>query len=102
MKERCVLIELPRALARRFRAVLRQSLLAEGPRGPWPLLVARANREGLTLQAQQGDLALRYSQQEVTGEDSIAFRGELLAQFEGRNADPVLLEQGAFGKGRAS
>jgi hypothetical protein len=56
------LIEVPQALARRFRAVLRQSLMAEGPRGLWPLLLARADCEGLTLQARQGDQALRYSQ----------------------------------------
>jgi len=96
------LIEVPRALARRFRAVLRQSHLVEGPRGPWPQLLARADREGLTLQARQGDQALRFSQPGGTGEGSIVFRSDLLAQFEGRNADPVVLEQVAFGKGRAS
>lgn len=96
------MIELPRALARRFRAVLRHSLVAEGPRHTWSLLLARADGEGLSLQAQQGDLALHYGHPGIAGEGAIAFRSDLLAQFEGRNADTVVLEQVAFGKGKAS
>ena len=54
------MIEIPRALARQFRAVLRRSLLDQDPRGPWPLILCRAGEGGLVLQACQGDLALRY------------------------------------------
>jgi hypothetical protein len=100
-RKETTVIEMPRDLARRFRAVLRGSLLAEGPRASWPLLVVRAGPEGLTLQARQADSALLYSQPGAAGEGAIAFRSDLLAQVEGRRADPVVLEQVTFGKGRA-
>jgi hypothetical protein len=49
MKRRCLVIELPRALARRFRAVLRRCLPADGPRGPGPLVLGQAGDDGLAL-----------------------------------------------------
>jgi len=94
-------IELPRGLARRFRAVLRQSLMAQEQRSSWPLLLVRSDQAGLTLQARHGDLALRYIQPESAGTEAIAFRSDLLAQFEGRHADKVTLEPVSFGKGTA-
>jgi hypothetical protein len=94
-------IAIPRALARSFRAVLRRSLLNPGPRGCWPLLLCRADQNGLVLQACQGDMALRYHLGGARPQDSLAFRASVLAEFEGRRDDPVELEQVAFGKGRA-
>jgi hypothetical protein len=95
------LIELPRALARQFRAVLRRSLMADAPRGPWPLVLCRAGEGGLTLHARSEDLAVRYHQPGRRPPDAIAFRASLLAEFEGRADTPVTLEQVASGKGRA-
>jgi hypothetical protein len=96
------LIELPRALARQFRAVLRQSLMADAPRGHWPLLLCRAGEDGLTLHARNEDLAVRHHQPGTRPPDAIAFRANLLAEFEARTDTPIRLEQVAFGKGRAS
>ena len=95
------MIELPRALARQFRAVLRQSLMADAPRGPWPLVLCRAGEEGLTLHARNEDLAVRFHQAGKHPPDAIAFRANLLAEFEGRADTPATLEQVASGKGRA-
>jgi hypothetical protein len=94
-------IALPRALARQFRAVLRRSLMDQVPRGDWPLVLCRAGKYGLTLQASQGDLALRYHRGGAHAPEAIAFRAAVLAEFEGRRDDPVELEQVAFGKGQA-
>jgi hypothetical protein len=96
------LIELSRALARAFRAVLRHSLLADAPRGPWPPVLCRAGEGGLTLQARHGDLAVRHHQPGKRPPDAVAFRAGLLAEFEDRADAPVALEQAAVGKGRAS
>jgi hypothetical protein len=95
------MIALPRALARQFRAVLRRSLLDQEPRGSWPLLLCRAGKDGLVLQACQGDVAVRYHLQGACPPEAIAFRASVLAEFEGRRDDPVELEQVAFGKGQA-
>jgi hypothetical protein len=95
------MIEFSRSLARQFRAVLRRSLLDLEPRGSWPLLLCQLCKDGLVLQACQGDLAVRY-QQKAAGElEALAFRSSVLAEFEGRGEEPVTLEQVAVGKGRA-
>jgi hypothetical protein len=94
-------IALPRALARQFRAVLRHSLMDQEPRGSWPLVLCKTGKDGLTLQACQGDMALRYHLAGTRSPEAIAFRASVLAEFEGRRDDPVELEQVAFGKGQA-
>jgi hypothetical protein len=94
-------IELSRGLARQFRAVLRRSLLDQGPRGSWPLVLCRTGKDGLVLQASQGDLALRYHREGARPAEAIAFRASALAEFEGRRDDAVELEQVSFGKGQA-
>jgi hypothetical protein len=57
------MIEIPRCLARQFRAALRRSAPAGEPRGPWPLLLCRTGRNGLTLHAGSGDVAVRHHAQ---------------------------------------
>jgi hypothetical protein len=94
-------ISVPRSLARRFRAVLRRCLTDQQPRGSWPLLLCRSGDKGLVLQACLGDLALRYRLDGARPEESIAFRADALAEFEGRRDDTVELEQVSFGKGQA-
>ena len=96
------LIELTRALARAYRTVLRRSLMEQGPRHDWPLLLCKAGDGGLTLQAVQGEMALRFHQPGARPPDLLAFRAHVLAEFEGRTDAPVVLEHVAAGKGRAA
>jgi hypothetical protein len=65
------------------------------------LVLCRPDKNGLVLQACQGDLALRYHLEGARPPDAIAFRASVLAEFEGRRDEPVELEQVAFGKGQA-
>jgi hypothetical protein len=95
------LIELTRALARSFRTVLRRSLMEQRPRDAWPPVLCRAGDGGLTLQAAQGDMALRYHAPGKRPTEVIAFPANVLAGFEGRGEDPVTLERVAAGRGRA-
>jgi hypothetical protein len=95
------MIAIPRALARQFRTVLRRSLLAQEPRHSWPLVVCRADSNGLVLQACQGDRALCYYHAGSYPPEAIAFPSSVLAEFEGRHDDLVELQQLAFGKGQA-
>jgi hypothetical protein len=95
------MIKIPRSLARHFRAVLRQSLLAQEARCPWPLLLCRSSSDGLALESRHGDLAVRYERKGTGPAEAIAFRASVLAEFEGRTDEPVALEQAAFGKGCA-
>jgi hypothetical protein len=96
------MIELPRALARRFKAVLRRSVMAEGPRGPWPVVLCRADAGGLTLQARLGEVGLQYHRPGACAPDAVAFRASLLGEFEGRDEASVALELAAPDKGKAS
>ena len=95
------MIELTRALARSFRTVLRHSLAEQTPRHNWPLVLCKAGDGGLTLQAVQTEMALRYHQPGPRPTDVVAFRADVLAKFEGRTEAPVHLENVAVGKGRA-
>lgn len=93
------MIEIPRALVRRYRAVLRASLM-EGRRD-WPLVHCRAGPRGIVLDSCQGHVAVRYEMEGDYPVEALAFRASVLADFEGRTDDPVVLEQIAIGKGRA-
>ena len=95
------MIEIPRALARQFRAVLRQSLPAGAPRGPDPVVVIRAGPDGLTLEARQEEAAVRFHADGPAAPAALALPLKALAGFEGRTGTPVTLEQAAPGKGRA-
>jgi hypothetical protein len=96
------MIEIPRALARGFRSVLRHSLMAGNQRGIWPLLLCRTDRAGIVLQARQGEVALRCRLEgSSTTEEEIAFRASLLSEFEGRDDSPVSLETLSPYKGQA-
>jgi hypothetical protein len=94
-------IELTRALARRFRAVLRRALMADDPRGPWPVVACRAGEAGLTLEACLRGVAVRYHQPGAFAPDSLAISGTLLAEVEGGGEAPVSLEAAAGGAAQA-
>jgi hypothetical protein len=94
-------IELSRALLRQFRAVVRRALLDTDRRGPWPVVICRADQRGLSLEAFQGEVAVRHQQPGSHPPEVIAFPGAMLADMEGRGAEPVVLELIEPGKGRA-
>jgi hypothetical protein len=95
-------ITFSRALARQYRAVLRRALMADDPRGPWPMVRCRTDASGLTLESRQGGSAVRYHQEGTFADEALAFRGTLLAEIEGRTETPVTLEAVSPEKGRAS
>jgi hypothetical protein len=95
------LIELTRSLARAYRTVLRRSLMDQGQRHSWPLLLCKADDGGLTLQSVQSEMALCFHQPSPRTLELIAFRAHVLAEFEGRTDAGVLVEHVAEGKGRA-
>src|SRR5262249_48477047 len=100
-KEVRPLVTITRALARQFRAILRRLVSPAAPRGPCPFVLARADKDGLTMQARLDGGALRYHQPGPREPDAIAFTAAALTAFEGKGDVPVTLEQVAFGKGRA-
>jgi len=93
-------IELPREVARLFRAVLRKSVLAAEPRSSCPLILLQSGKQGLTLSCQQGDVGLRYHTPGSLATDAIALPFTLLADLEGRGSGTVQLEQISPVKGR--
>jgi hypothetical protein len=96
------MIEISRALARQFRAVLRRLLADQETRGPWPPVLCRVGRDGLILDAVLGEPAVRYQASGAHSPETLAFPETLLAECEGRTDSPVTLEPLAPGKGRAS
>src|SRR5262249_10368966 len=98
-KEHAV-IELSRELARRLRAVLRRSLLADNPRGPWPAVQCRADGTGLTVEACQGEVAVRYHQPGPRPADALTLPGTLLAEIEAPSEVPVTVEVSDTGQGQ--
>ena len=94
------MIELSRALVRQFRAVVRKSVLAADPRGPCPLVVCRAGRQGLLLSCEQGKIAVRHLTHGSFPSAVVALPFSKLAELE--NAAPtIILEQTEPSKGQA-
>jgi hypothetical protein len=94
-------IELPRSLARRFRAVLRRSLQDLEQRNLWPLLLCRADPHGVCLEAQGPEFAIRYLRGHPGPADALVFRSSVLADIEGRTDAPAHLERVDAKAGRA-
>jgi hypothetical protein len=94
-------ITIPRTLARLFRTVLRQSVMASGMRGQWPLVLCQTGETGFQLHAQGGDIAVAYRDGDPRPADAIAFSAEVLERFEGRTNELVNLEQVETGKALA-
>ena len=96
------MIELSRDLARVFRAVLRKSVLAADPRGPSPPILCRADKGGLTLSCERGEVGLGHHTPGALPADSIVLPSTLLAEIEGRTKGTVRLESIAPSRGRAN
>lgn len=86
------MITLTRAAARTFRSALRQLAPAGGRRGPSPWVQCRAGRTGLTLEANQDGLAVRYHTEGEQEADALAVRADALGRFEGPSETQVSLE----------
>src|SRR5262249_35013177 len=74
---------------------------AQQSRGAWPLVLCRAGRDGLTLHARAGGVAVRYH---VPGERpaaAVSFPASVLAAFEGATPAPAMLEPVSPKEGRA-
>jgi hypothetical protein len=95
------LIEIPRALARQFRALLRRCSASRGQRGPGPPVLVRAGPDGLTVCSGLDEAALYFHLDGQRESDELAFRAELLARVEGRDRSSVNLERVGPAKGRA-
>src|SRR5262249_53457998 len=91
-KER-FMIELSRRLGRQFHIVLRRGLLARGSGGPWPVVLCKADEKGLTLQARQDELAVRYQAEGSRQPEILAFDGSVLGEWGGNSEASVTLEQ---------
>src|SRR5438105_1808884 len=62
-------------------------------RGPWPPVLCRAGSDDLLLEAVLGGTAVRCLVAGRGADGRVAFRADALAQFEGRTAGPVALQQ---------
>src|SRR4030095_13726621 len=96
------MIELPRAAARAFRALLRRSVMVAAPRGPCPSVLASAGPDGLVLRAAQGEVGLTLRLANPGGHpDCFALPSAMLTRIEGSHDAPVVLEALAAGQGVA-
>lgn len=87
------MITFSRADARRFRALLRRSVLAEAPRGRYPPITATVSSGGTILQTAPWDVGLVLRLKEESGPvESISFPGQMLADIEGAGDGTVTLE----------
>ncbi|MBL8794674.1 MAG: hypothetical protein JNM56_12275 [Planctomycetia bacterium] len=88
------MIQITRAQARRWRAVLRRAVASGGGRWAGPTLVFTADRDGLHLQCATPQVAVDYHQPGALPEDRLTVPAPLLADCEGGKDEPVVLERG--------
>jgi hypothetical protein len=87
------MITISRRDVRRLRSIFRRHVLGITTRGAVPPLVFRAEGDKLLVQHQHGDLAVRYVQDGgFTPTETIALPLDALAEIEGRDGSPVVLE----------
>src|SRR5262245_17114748 len=93
------MIAIPRRQARRLRAIFRRHALGVAPRGPAPPLVLRADPDaGLRVRFHHTPLAVEcLLPGTFRPAESIALPLETLADVEGRDESPVVLEAAAPG-----
>jgi hypothetical protein len=100
--ELAVMIVCSRAALRTFRSLLRRSVLAEAPRGPWPPVRATAGPEGLVLRAVRGEVGLTLQLPNPLGHvGRLAFPGTLLARLEGNSDAAIELTAATLRQGTA-
>lgn len=96
------MIEIPRAMARRFRAVLRKCVRAGAPRGPGPPVLCRTGKGGLSLSCELGDVGLRYLLPGRLAARRVALPAAVLTELAGIDAADIHFEQPEPTKGRAT
>jgi hypothetical protein len=91
------LIELPRYLARNFRAVLRKSVLLYEPRSTVTAITLQTGADGFTIRARQADIAVEHRLNGNFASDQLVVPSNAIADFEGTDALPVCLERSPQG-----
>jgi hypothetical protein len=91
------LIEITRAFARAFRAVLKKIANARGQRDQPSTIVLQTDRYGLHVRARNASIAVEFSRPGSFAANEIAIPSEAFADFEGRKDDTVQLERSARG-----
>jgi hypothetical protein len=91
------LIEITRSVVRAFRAVLRKITTVAGAREAPTLVVFRADRQGLHVQARNTQIALEYCQPGSYPVEELAVPADALAEFEARKDTPLRMEANAGG-----
>jgi hypothetical protein len=94
-------ITIPRSSALLFRQVLKRTVMAGHLRRALPAVLCQVRRHELVLEAGQGGLAVRLFLDATASTGAIAFPGDLLAQIEGKDDEPVTLEPASPGRGVA-
>jgi hypothetical protein len=93
------MISLSRRQARRLRAVFRRRILGIAHRGAVPPLRLRAEPDGLRVRHLLHHLALEHTLPRATRQEAtLLLPLEALADFEGRDDSPVVLEPAAPGR----
>jgi hypothetical protein len=91
------LIELPRYLARNFRAVLRKSVLLHAPRTTVTGITLQTGADGFIMRASQLDVAVEHRLGGNFAPDHLVVPSNAFADFEGTDALPVCLERSSKG-----
>ncbi|MBL8797392.1 MAG: hypothetical protein JNM56_26050 [Planctomycetia bacterium] len=91
------MIELPRYLARNFRAVLRKSVLLHEPRTAVAGITLATGADGFTIRARQADIAVEHRLGGNFAADQLVVPSNAFADFEGTDALPVRLERSPKG-----
>jgi hypothetical protein len=87
-------IEIPRALARQFKAVFRKAHPPGTGRGSRPVVLVQAGPDGVRLRAQHAEVALEYHQPEPRPDERLCLPGEALDDVEGRTGEVALERTG--------
>lgn len=91
------MIELPRYLARNFRAVLRKAVLLHEPRTTVTGITLQTGADGFTIRARQADIAVEHRINGNFAADQLVVPSNAFADFEGTDGLPVCLERSPKG-----
>ncbi|MBL8796915.1 MAG: hypothetical protein JNM56_23640, partial [Planctomycetia bacterium] len=91
------MIELPRYLARNFRAVLRKSVLLHAPRTTITGITLQTSADGFTIRARGADIAVEHRIGGSFAPDQLVVPSNAFADFEGTDGMPVCLERSPKG-----
>jgi hypothetical protein len=90
-------IQIPRTVVRKFRAVLRKTVLSGSPQ-PRPAVLLQAGRDGLVLRAQSTHVAVEYDLPGKFGPEQLAISLDALERIEGKDDSLVSLDAASSDK----